>query len=74
MQGSHKIGKYMPGTLIPVKEESCLFSEQPEYALLLSWHITDELVKNLSGKGFKGKYIVPLPNARILNNDGTEQR
>lgn len=67
IKGSHKIDKYMPGTLIPVKEESILFDEQPEYALLLSWHIADELIANLSKKGFKGKYIVPLPTPRVVD-------
>jgi len=53
--------------LIPVVEESILFDDQPEYALLLSWHIADELVTNLRKKGFKGKFIVPLPNPKILD-------
>jgi hypothetical protein len=64
--GSYKIGKYMPGTLIPVVEEERLFSEQPEYALLLSWHIADELIPKLRDRGFKGGYIVPLPEPRVL--------
>ena len=66
VKGSHKIGKYMPGTLIPVAEESKLYEEQPEYALLLSWHIADELAPKLREKGFKGDFIVPLPSPRIL--------
>jgi len=66
IKGSHKIGKYMPGTLIPVVEESKLFEEQPEYALLLSWHIAEELAPKLREKGFKGKFIVPLPKPHIL--------
>ena len=66
IKGSHKIGKYVPGTLIPVVEESKLFEDQPEYALLLSWHIADELVPKLREKGFKGKFIVPLPKPRII--------
>src|SRR5439155_15579467 len=61
IQGSYKIGKYIPGTILPVWEESRLFSDQPEYALLLSWHIADELIPKLSARGFKGRYIVPLP-------------
>ncbi len=65
IKGSHKIGKYVPGTLIPILEESSLFFDQPEYALLLSWHIADELMPKLRAKGFKGKYIVPLPSPRI---------
>jgi hypothetical protein len=64
--GSYKIGKYMPGTLIPVLEEKKLFEDQPEYALLLSWHIGDELAAKLRELGFKGKFICPLPTPRIL--------
>lgn len=66
IKGSHKIGKYIPGTLIPVVEESKLFEDQPEYALLLSWHIADELAPKLRDKGFQGNFIVPLPKPRIL--------
>ena len=66
IKGSHKIGKYMPGTLIPVLEESRLFSDQPEYALLLSWHIAEELIPKLRDKGFRGKFIIPLPRPRVV--------
>jgi hypothetical protein len=64
--GSHKIGRYMPGTLIPVREESALFTEQPDYALLLSWHIAEELMPKLRKKGFRGKFLIPLPEPRIV--------
>jgi hypothetical protein len=66
IKGSYKIGKYMPGTLIPVLEESKLIEDQPEYALLLSWHIADELIPKLKEKGYTGKFIVPLPTPRII--------
>lgn len=64
--GSHKVGKYMPGTLIPVLDESRLFADQPEYALLFSWHIAGELVPKLVSKGYRGAFIVPLPAPRII--------
>lgn len=64
--GSYKVGKYMPGTLIPVVDEARLFEEQPEYALLLSWHIADELIPKLTARGFGGRYIVPLPEPRVV--------
>jgi hypothetical protein len=66
--GSHKVGKNMPGTLIPVREETLLFQEQPDYALFLSWHIAEELIPKLTAKGFKGDYIIPLPEPRIIKN------
>lgn len=65
--GSNKLNKYMPGTRIPVVEESKLFADQPEYALLLSWHIAEEIAANLRRKGFKGRFIAPLPEPRILS-------
>ena len=71
IKGSHKIGKYVPGTLIPVVEESKLYEEQPEYALLLSWHIADELAPKISKLGYKGDFIVPLPSPRIIKNPST---
>ena len=64
--GSYKVGKYMPGTLVPVVDEARLFDDQPEFALLLSWHIADELIPKLRERGFKGQYIVPLPEPRLV--------
>ena len=64
--GSYKVGKYMPGTLVPVIDEDRLFEDQPEYALLLSWHIADELMPKLRQRGFKGQFIVPLPEPHIV--------
>jgi C-methyltransferase C-terminal domain/Methyltransferase domain/Putative zinc binding domain len=65
VQGSLKIGKYIPGTVIPVVEESRLFAERPEFALLLSWHIAEELMPKLRSRGFAGKFIVPLPSPHM---------
>jgi SAM-dependent methyltransferase len=59
--GSLKIGKYMPGTSIPVVEESRLFADQPDCAIVFSWHIADELAPKLRAKGYRGKLITPLP-------------
>jgi SAM-dependent methyltransferase len=66
VRGSKKIGHYIPGTRIPVLAEEKLFEDQPEYALLLSWHIADELVGILRRKGYKGSFIVPLPEPRVI--------
>ncbi|MEK9132841.1 MAG: class I SAM-dependent methyltransferase [Patescibacteria group bacterium] len=64
---SPKVNKYMPGTRIPIYDEAKLYVDQPEYALIFSWHIADELVKILREKGYKGKFIIPLPEPRILD-------
>jgi C-methyltransferase C-terminal domain/Methyltransferase domain/Putative zinc binding domain len=64
--GSLKIGKCMPGTSIPVVEESRLFTDQPECAIIFSWHIADELAPKLRAKGYRGKLLTPLPDPREL--------
>ncbi len=64
--GSLKIGKCMPGTQIPVVDETQLFSDQPDCAVIFSWHIADELAPKLRAKGFRGRLITPLPEPRTL--------
>jgi hypothetical protein len=67
IKGSYKIGKYVPGTRIPVVDESRLASDPPDYLLLFSWHIADELMPKLRAGGFRGKFIVPLPEPRVVD-------
>jgi hypothetical protein len=65
---SKKLNKYMPGTNVPVLDEAKLYADQPEYVLLLSWHIADELCSNLRKHGYQGDFIVPLPRPCIVAN------
>ena len=64
--GSLKIGKCMPGSAIPVVDEAKLFADQPDCAVIFSWHIADELAPKLKAKGFRGPLITPLPVPRTL--------
>ena len=64
-EGSLKIGRYIPGTRIPVVAENEAL-EQKLYALILSWHMADAIMQNWRGKGYQGKFIIPLPSPRIV--------
>ena len=66
VKNSYKIGFFMPGTDIPVVDENIIFKKKPDYLLIFSWHIAPELIKNLKKKGYKGKFIVPLPKPKIF--------
>jgi hypothetical protein len=66
---SKKLNRYLPGTAIPVLDEQKLYEDKPEYALLLSWHISEELQSNLRRKGYEGRFVVPLPEPRVLAAD-----
>ena len=67
IDGSKKINKFIPGTEIPILNEKILYSKQPEYVIIFSWHIFKEIRKNLKKKGYKGKFIIPLPYPKIFN-------
>ncbi len=58
--GSDKIGRYIPGTRIPVVDEARLF-EDHRPAVLFSWHMADLIVPKLRERGYQGDIWVPLP-------------
>ena len=64
--GPDKIGRYIPGTRIPVVDEAELFHEQPDGAVLFSWHLADRIVPKLREQGYEGDIIVPLTAAHGL--------
>ncbi len=66
IKGSKKIGMYMPGTKIKIVEENIKKLNKYDFLILFSWHIKDDLIKILNKKGYKGKYIIPLPEPKIL--------
>ena len=65
--GSDKIGRRIPGTQIPVVDEGRLIKDQPPYALILSWHIADIIMPKIRQMGYRGKFIIPLPEPEIIN-------
>ena len=56
----------MPGTKIPIVNENFIKKNKPDFLLLLSWHISKSLIKVFRKKGFRGKFIIPLPKPRIV--------
>jgi hypothetical protein len=63
---SLKLGLHLPGKHIPIVDEKVMFEEQPEYAVMLSWHYWEPIVKKLRDKGLKSKIVIPLPELKIL--------
>ncbi len=63
---SLKLNMYTPTTHIKVLDEINMIKKQPDFALVLSWHYGKNVMKNLRKKGYKGKFIMPLPNPKII--------
>jgi len=62
-----KIGLFTPGMHIPVVEEERIYSERPDYLLLLAWNFKDDIMKKQQRyKDLGGKFIIPIPEPQIV--------
>lgn len=63
---SLKIGLFLPGSHIPIVDEQRMLDEQPDYAVMLSWHYADPIIAKLRAKGLRSRIVVPLPELRVV--------
>jgi methylation protein EvaC len=60
-----KIGSYTPIYNIPIIDSKILYGDnKPDYVLILAWPYADFIMK--THKDFKGKFILPLPDIKIV--------
>lgn len=59
-QTPEKIGKYSPGTGIPIEGMNRLIEDPPDYLVILSWNFASEIIDKTTKAGYKGKYLLPL--------------
>lgn len=66
-KSSLKIGRFTPGTHIPVYSDAMLLEQMPSHALLLAWNFADEIMANLAEYRQRGgKFIIPIPTPRVV--------
>ena len=63
---SLKCNKYVPGTDIMVRDENKIITDKPDYVIILAWHLKNRIITQLLKKGYKGNFIIPLPNLKII--------
>ncbi|MGB0523171.1 MAG: methyltransferase domain-containing protein [Flammeovirgaceae bacterium] len=62
----HKVGKFTPGTHIPIIHENEV-AQHPDYYLILSWNFLDYFVDRYADYLEQGgKFIIPHPTVEIL--------
>jgi hypothetical protein len=65
---SEKVGKYFPGTHIPIVPNEIILKEQPEYVVVLAWHYGDYIIDQWRRKGVRSNFILPVPNFQIVSD------
>lgn len=61
-----KIGKFSPGTHIPIVSMLELKSNPPDYLVILSWNFDKEIISKCREAGYKGSFIMPIPESQIF--------
>jgi SAM-dependent methyltransferase len=64
----YKQGKYLPGTHIPIYAPERIRKARPDYVLILPWNFQDEIRAQMAYvREWGGKFVVPIPEARVLD-------
>ena len=62
-----KKGKFMPGSRIPIVDESHLILFRPDYVVILPWNLRNEIMQQIKYiKSWEGKFIVAVPELKIF--------
>ncbi len=62
-----KQGRLAPGSLIPVMPPERLLEDQPDFALLLAWNFSEEIIgRETEYQKRGGRFIIPIPQPRIV--------
>ena len=62
-----KQNKFLPGSRIPIVEESMIRQEKPDYVLILPWNLRQEVTEQLNYiREWGGKFVTAVPNLEIV--------
>ena len=63
-----KQGRYLPGSRIPIVAPATLAEARPDYLLILTWDLLDEVVPAMAHiRDWGGRFVVPLPALSVID-------
>ncbi len=62
----YKMGKFMPGSHLPIVNETSIKESQPDYVVILPWNLMDEIIDQLSYVREWGcKFVIAIPELKV---------
>ena len=61
-----KINKFSPMNGIPIVGIHHIEKDPTDFIIILAWNFKDVIMEKLRKKGYKGKFIVPIPSFNII--------
>lgn len=61
-----KVGKFSPGTGIPIVNKQILSKDTPDYIIILAWNFKEAIIEKLRNV-YSGKFIIPIPHFEIID-------
>lgn len=62
-----KQGKFCPKTLIEIQPLKWWMPMGTDYLLILAWNFKEEIIKKCRDLGYTGKFIIPIPEFKIID-------
>lgn len=65
-QNPAKQGKFLPGSRIPILDETWIEKEKPDYIVIFPWNLSNELKEQLKYvRAWDGQFVTAVPEMRI---------
>jgi len=62
-----KVGKFMPGSHIPVISIEQMMKIQPDYIVILAWNLKEEIMEELKAcREWEAKFVVAMPRLEVI--------
>ncbi len=61
-----KQGSFLPGSRIPIVDESVIESERPDYLVILPWNLRDEITaQQVQIRDWGGRFVTAVPELKV---------